>query len=183
MKPNAAIRRATPVDARAIARVHVETWRSTYAGLLPDRVIIDMRIDEKATQWRQLISRQSRREVTLVAVAPGAGIVGFASGGPAGSTPLPYEGEIHTLYVVPDWQERGIGRLLLRACFGALHARGIDSAFLWVLALNPSRFFYEAMGGRRVGERDETLWGVVVQEAAYAWPDLAAFARTVKRDR
>jgi len=182
MRSNAAIRRASPADGRAIARVHVETWRSTYAGILPDRVMIDMRVEEKAAQWRKLISRQTRREVTLVAIAPGAGIVGFASGGPAAGAQLPYEGEIHTLYVLPDFQERGIGRLLLRGCFGALHARGMNSAFLWVLAQNPSRFFYEAMGGKRVGERDETLWGVVVQEAAYAWPDLAAYARTVKRD-
>jgi hypothetical protein len=42
-----------------------------------------------------------------------------------------------------------------------------------VLAQNPSRFFYEAMGGRRVGERMESLWGLELPEIAYGWPDLA----------
>jgi len=31
------IRRAMRSDATAIGRVHVETWQSAYAGLLPDR--------------------------------------------------------------------------------------------------------------------------------------------------
>jgi NAD(P)-dependent dehydrogenase (short-subunit alcohol dehydrogenase family) len=31
-----AIRRARPADAAAIGAVHVATWRSAYAGVLPD---------------------------------------------------------------------------------------------------------------------------------------------------
>ena len=101
-------------------------------------------------------------------------VVGFASCGPAVSGPAGFAGEVYTLYVLPDWQERGVGRALLGACFAALRSAGLGSALIWVLADNPSRFFYEAMGGTRVGERDETLWGVVLHEAAYGWPDLAA---------
>ncbi len=33
------IRRASPRDSSAIGRVHVETWQSTYAGLLPDTLL------------------------------------------------------------------------------------------------------------------------------------------------
>ena len=32
------IRPARAADAAAIGRIHVETWRDTYAGMLPDRV-------------------------------------------------------------------------------------------------------------------------------------------------
>ena len=169
-----AIRRATPADARAVARVHVETWRAAYAGILPDRVIVQMTVDDKAASWRQSIARQCAREAVLAAVVPGDGVVGFASCGPAVSGPAGFAGEVYTLYVLPDWQERGVGRALLGACFAALRSAGLGSALIWVLADNPSRFFYEAMGGTRVGERDETLWGVVLHEAAYGWPDLAA---------
>ena len=35
-----AIRRARAGDARAVARVHVESWRTTYPGIIPDRVIV-----------------------------------------------------------------------------------------------------------------------------------------------
>ena len=36
------IRRATRDDASAIGRVHVETWQSAYAGLLPDAMLAGM---------------------------------------------------------------------------------------------------------------------------------------------
>ncbi len=171
------IRRAWPGDARAIARIHVETWRSAYAGILPDRAIVQMSVDEKAAAWRGLIERQRGAEAVLAAELAG-NVLGFASCGPAGRATggtgeRGFAGEIHTLYVLPDWQEQGIGRALLCGCFRLLAAAGIGSAFLWVLADNPARFFYEAMGGRRVGERDEKLWGTLLHESAYGWHDLS----------
>src|ERR1700752_876739 len=102
------IRRAVPGDARGIARVHVETWRSAYAGILPDRVIVQMSVDDKAAAWRQLVQRQRAAEAVLVAVTEDKTVAGFASCGPAGPGSMPgYDGEIHTLYVQPDWQEQG----------------------------------------------------------------------------
>ena len=32
------LRPARPGDAAAIAKVHVETWRATYAGIVPDEI-------------------------------------------------------------------------------------------------------------------------------------------------
>src|SRR5262249_48318788 len=146
------VRRAAAADARGIARVHVETWRSAYAGILPDRVIVQMSVDDKAAAWRQLVQRQSAVEAVLVAVTEDKTVAGFASCGPAGPGSMPdYDGEIHTLYVQPDWQEQGIGRALLCGCLRTLAAAEISAAFLWVLAGNPARFFYEAMGGKRIG--------------------------------
>jgi ribosomal protein S18 acetylase RimI-like enzyme len=175
------VRRATVGDARGIARVHVETWRSAYAGILPDSVMVRMSVDDKASAWRHLVQRQCGAEAVLVGAAGGNSVVGFASCGAAGPAPMEGAGEIHTLYVLPDWQERGIGRALLGGCFRVLTAAGFDSAFLWVLADNPSRFFYEAMGGKRVGERDEVLWGATLREAAYAWRNLDSLARRFPR--
>jgi len=36
------IRAATPTDAAGIAAVHVQSWRDTYAGLLPDEFLARM---------------------------------------------------------------------------------------------------------------------------------------------
>lgn len=172
------IRPATTADARAIAKVHVETWRAAYAGLLPDKVMVGMSVDGKARSWRDIINRRGPRDSVIVASVTGEGIgpliVGFASCGPAAPHRAHAKGEIYTLYVLPDWQEQGLGRALLSGCFRTLRQHGIDSAFLWVLAENPSRFFYEAMGGKQAGHREEQLWGTTVQETAYRWPDLAS---------
>ncbi len=178
MSATCRIRRAVPGDARGIASAHVETWRSAYAGILPDQVIVQMSVDDKAAAWRQLIQRQDAVDAVIVAEIDDDTIVGFASCGPAGPEAMPdYDGEIHTLYVLPDWQEQGIGRALLCGCLRVLGAAEIAAAYLWVLADNPSRFFYQAMGGKRIGERDERLWGTTVHEVAYGWPDLSALPK------
>ena len=164
------LRPAKPSDARAIARIHVETWRTTYPGILPDRALIDMNIDGKARSWRNMLEQPDTAGSVLVAEAKDDGVtVGFASACRNRHEVLPFAGEVQTLYVLPDWQDQGVGRLLLEGCFGVLRKHGLASAMVWVLADNPARFFYERMGGRRAGERDETLWGATLHEIAYGW--------------
>jgi GNAT superfamily N-acetyltransferase len=164
------LRNAKPSDARAIARIHVETWRTTYPGMLPDRALIDMNIDGKARSWRSMLEHPESAGTVLVAEEKGeGGTIGFASASRNRHDILPFLGEVQTLYVLPDWQNQGIGRVLLEGCFAALRGRGFDSAVVWVLADNPARFFYERMGGKRAGERDESLWGATLHEIAYGW--------------
>ncbi len=178
------IRRASLSDARGIAEVHVETWRSTYAGILPDHVMVNMTVEGKASAWRASIAQQGPREAVLTArvsqTGDGGDIVGFASCGPQGGSRVTDRGEVHTLYVLPDWQEQGIGRALLCGCFRVLRAAGMKSALVWVLTDNPSRFFYQAMGGKPVATRDEPLWGTIVRQMAYHWPNLAALPESCR---
>ena len=91
-------------------------------------------------------------------------------------TNLSYDGEVYTLYVLPDHQGAGNGRRLLGALFSALSAAGCRSALVWVLAKNPARFFYEAMGGTFIAIREEPFHDVVLSECAYGWSDLARHA-------
>ena len=170
------LRPARPGDAAAIARVHVETWRAAYAGVVPDAYLVAMTESKQALQWNTAIRRAVAPEAVLVAESgdlPGGRIVGFGSCGRARKRPG--MGEVFTLYVAPDWQGRGIGRRLLYGLFAKLKAGGLNEALVWVLSDNPARFFYEAMGARRVAERQERFAGERLEEAAYAWGDLAAW--------
>jgi predicted N-acetyltransferase YhbS len=87
-------------------------------------------------------------------------------------------GEIHTLYVSPDFQSRGVGRALLMALFRRLVASGQLSAAIWVLRQNPSRFLYERMGGRLVAQRKIPVGEQPIPALAYGWRDLVATVRT-----
>lgn len=54
---------------------------------------------------------------------------------------------------------------------------GMNSAVVWVLANNPSRWFYERLGGCRLAEKIVPFAGADLTEAAYGWRDLAPLAR------
>ena len=172
------IREAHHEDAKGIARVQVDSWRTAYPGLVPDRILISMSQQRHQAEWANALDHPRTRHTALVATmeenADGSGVLGFGSCGPARDGSLRHAGEIYTLYVLPQYQDLGIGRALLNGLFDCLLERGMESAIVWVLADNPSRFFYETMGGRRVAERDEQLWGTVLGEAAYGWPVLRA---------
>ena len=40
---------------------------------------------------------------------------------------------------------------------------------LWVAAENPARNFYEAMGGKVIKEKNESIGGVTIVEIGYGW--------------
>jgi ribosomal protein S18 acetylase RimI-like enzyme len=174
------IRRGATRDAPAIGRVHVETWQATYAGLLPDKMLASMSDVRQSAWWSRLLADPGEARGVFVADDEEMGVVGFGSCGPVRDLPEGLNGtevrvgEVYTLYVEPDFQNLGLGRRLLDALFRQLRADGCDTAVLWMLAENPTRFFYEGLGGVRVGERVDTMAGVDVDEIAFAWRDLEA---------
>jgi Sortase and related acyltransferases len=175
------IRLAQPADAEGIAAVHVDAWRATYPGLVPSSVLVRLSRRAQAREWTAQLSRRQFAEWVVVAELANGTIIGFGSCGEARTAGLPQVGEVYTLYVSPEHQERGIGRALLLRLFELLADRGLTSALVWVLAQNPSRFFYEAMGGRRVAEREEKLWNTMLRQTAYGWDDLRLL--TTRRER
>ena len=165
-----AIRRAKEDDALSIAQVYIETWRSSYAGILPDHVLINMNPQKSMITFARTINHSS--EIILVAEESNLGIVGMGSVGKNRTKDNKYLGEVFTLYVHPDHQNNGIGKNLLSELFSELTRNNINSAVIWVLANNPSRFFYEAVGGKLISVKDVELWDVMLKEYSYGWNNL-----------
>ena len=171
------LRNAELDDAEPIARVYVDAWRSTYPGVVPNEVLVRMSIRAQAHQWAVVLRQRGRPQAVVVAQDREAGIIGMGSCGEARATGLPQSGEVYTLYVAPGFQDKGIGSALLLRLFDVLADRGLNSALVWVLDGNPARFFYEAMGGRRVAMRVETLWNKELMQVAYGWDDVRSVYR------
>jgi ribosomal protein S18 acetylase RimI-like enzyme len=172
----ASIRAATIADVQAIARVDVETWRATYAGILPQNFLVGLTEKRRAASWMRLVLRRPGDTIVAIDTArPGPdNILGFGSCGAHRDPDLPFPGEVYTLYVSPDHQGLDVGRQLLLALFARLIRCGLYSAGLWVLKENPARFFYERLGGRVVASRPFDMGqGIEVDAVAYGWPDLA----------
>lgn len=174
------VRNATPRDASPIARVHVETWRDSYAGILPSHKLAGMSRRQHVGGWSQSL-RNPRREIVLVAEDAAAEVLGFGTGGRARTFSPPYEGEVYMLYVLPEFQDLGVGSALMKGLFEQLLRRKYRSGLLWVLADNPARFFYQTVGGKLIGRREEPFWGVSVKELAYGWPDLSKAVAILRR--
>ena len=49
------LRMANLDDAESIARIHVDTWRTTYAGMLPDDMLVAMSEEKQARMWRRML--------------------------------------------------------------------------------------------------------------------------------
>lgn len=173
------IRPAQASDARGIARLDVETWRTTYAGVLPAPYLVGLSERRREAGWRGVILREPRN--VRVAVDATRVIRGFGSCGPNRGDPF-FAGEVFTLYVAPDWQNRGIGRRLLIALFRRLVTAGRRSAIVWVLRDNPARFFYERLGARQVSHRPLPVGGMAVEAIAYGWRDLPGFLAAVSSE-
>jgi len=124
--------------------VHVATWRDAYAGLLPAGVLDALDVGQRTHRWHGRLTALDAGAFIFVVERRGQ-VRGFASGGPDrhGGT----GGEVYAVYVHPDCQGLGAGRLLLNAAGRFLAGAGFTEASLWVLADNqPARGFYEAQG-------------------------------------
>jgi len=170
---NGLVRAARPADAEAIGRVHSESWRLTYAGLVSPRYLATLDVEVLAERWRQRLS--APRGAGALVVAEDAGeVVGFALYGPAGEQDLEdgFAGEIQMLYVLPAGQRRGHGRALYQRAAGDLAERRHFWLVVWVVEHNlAARAFYRRLGLTADGaRRTDMLGGQAVEVVRYAAP-------------
>jgi len=163
------IRAAVAEDAIAIAHVHFESWRTTYAGIMPDDYLAGLDETLRVKLWQEWLCGD-----TLVLVAEQRGeVVGFAHAGKNREAVESADAEVYSLYLLREAQGRGIGRALLKRAASVLQQKGFASLALWVLERNRSRMFYEKCGGRLANSRVIEIGGARLMEVAYWWPDLA----------
>ena len=168
-----AIRTAGIDDASAIAHVHVESWRTTYAGIVPDAYLAGLDEILRARLWREWLSGQA---LVFVAVMDGR-VVGFAHGGVNREPLETCDAELYSIYLLREAQRRGAGVALLRAMANALVERNFKSMAVWVLEQNRSRNFYEKTGAHMAMSKVIDIGGTKLMEVAYAWADLKALTK------
>jgi len=156
------VRGATADDARAIAEVHIASWRWAYRGQVPDETLASLSVDEREAMW--IGALRDRKGRTAVAVDAAGAVVGFIGTGPSADDDAGARtGEVHAIYLLEDAAGAGIGTALLRRGEDDLRADGYRRSTLWVLTSNArAHRFYERNGwafdGRRsiyrVGDAD-----------------------------
>ena len=168
------IRQPTLDDAFEIARVHAESWQTAYRGIVPDEFLDSIEVDVWAERHRLNMAEDPAELVSYVAEIENE-IVGWALGGPNRETSNEFSCELYTIYLLPNYLQRGIGRKLMGAVAESLLGLGFESMFVGVLAENwPARKFYEAQGGIYLVEQAITIGGASLKEVSYGWKDVRA---------
>jgi ribosomal protein S18 acetylase RimI-like enzyme len=160
------IRDATSADIPALARLHVTTWDATH-GRGPGGPTYELR----ERQWREAFATDDRRWFCLIVERSDGALVGFAKGSPYSHSDLPdFSGELNKVYLLSDYQRRGLGRRLVGHVARRFLSQGITSMVLFGDARNPSCRCWDALEGERLYSRDGEFHG------GYGWRDLQRLA-------
>jgi L-amino acid N-acyltransferase YncA len=171
------IREAVPADARAIAEVHVASWKTTYPGIVPQAYIDGLRAEDGAARW---VTRLTEKTTTVFVAEDDAGLFGFIAGGSIMHPVEGYEGELGAIYLLASHHRQGAGAALVRRLAADLRAQAFRNMVAWVLRENPACGFYRRMGGVQVSEQGIEIGGVTLPELAFGWADLAALCEDEK---
>lgn len=159
------IRTATMDAAAAIARIHVLSWQTAYAGIMPADFLARLSVDEKAVWWgRYLAGNPGGLLVATMAEV----VAGFISFGPSRDADGAGKSEVYALHVAPERWAGGVGRHLIAGTEAALPP-GADLT-LWVLEQNQrARGFYRAVGFLPNGaDKQIVVGGVSLREIRLA---------------
>ena len=165
-------REAVPADAGGVARVHVDSWRTTYRGIIADSILDDLSYELRQRHWHSALTEHRDRNFIHVAESDDGQVVGFIAAGKEREGRPDFQAEVFAIYVLREFHGRGCGRDLMLCSAERLLREGMRSMLLWVLAENPSRGFYERLGGRQLEEKQITIEQDVLTEVAYGWADL-----------
>jgi GNAT superfamily N-acetyltransferase len=173
------LREATQHDAAAIARLHADSWRSAYRGMLSDDYLDHRVYPERAALWQRRFFESTENPFFAILAEMESNLAGFACVFPDHDPT--YGAFLDNLHVVPHRTGQGIGRRLLAAVAEHLLAderRG--GLYLWVIAKNSrARQFYSKAGALEVecvalpmpdGSRQD--------EVRCYWPDPACLLLT-----
>jgi ribosomal protein S18 acetylase RimI-like enzyme len=165
------IRPVTREDLPRVARVHVESWQRSFAGIAPDNFLGEMSVEKRLKAY----SERGCNEYygMLVAEHPKYGIVGF---GDFGSPKLPgdFDAQIYSFYFLPEYQRKGFGERLFRRCVERISGAGKRTLCLDSLEVSPYRAFYDKMGGTIVGRDGHKLGDEYFETVIYGWDDISS---------
>lgn len=173
------IRQAVLEDAKGIAKVHIESWKTTYKEILGTEYLDDLNYESRVEMWSKILEENHTESFISVAIDDEGQIVGFISGGKNRSVDPFINGELYAIYLLESFQRQGLGRQLMLPLVEFLQGQGIENMLVWVLKDNPSKQFYESLGARFYKEEEFEMGGKTLLEHGLVWSDLGLLKETL----
>ncbi|MBN2154833.1 MAG: GNAT family N-acetyltransferase [Candidatus Lokiarchaeota archaeon] len=162
---------ATIEDIYAISSVHVKSWQSTYLDIFPAEQLNAVSIEQVADNWTKIIKIQNKKSIVYVADDSVAGIVGFLKGGKPEDLSS-YDCEISAIYILREFQRKGIGRQLVRKAIEYFISQQWKTMIVWTLINNPYRRFYDLLGGEPRETKNYKKWNTNHELIGYTWENI-----------
>ncbi|MDV2581808.1 GNAT family N-acetyltransferase [Alkalibacillus haloalkaliphilus] len=164
------IREANISDASGIGKVHVDSWRTTYKGIVPDDFLNNLTYEKREKLWINNISAQD--QYIIVAEDESGQIVGFASGGKRVTNVQENAGDLTSIYILEEFQGQGVGTKLMKDMFAYFREVGYNTIFVEVLKSNETKFFYEAFGAVYHEAKTITIQEKELDLLIYKWTEI-----------
>lgn len=164
------IRAAVAADIPDLARVHVEAWRQTYAGRVPDALLAPERVEFRARMWTSILTGGEGPYLALVAPDDNGALAALGLFIPAREAPPRWDHEIASLYLLRHVQRRGLGRAMLARGRDWVRACGGCNLMAWALAANTQAHeFYRATGAVEIARRAVPAGTAMLEEIGFGW--------------
>jgi len=164
------IRRATHKDAEGIAKVHVDSWRTTYKGIIPDEFLKNLSYEKRTELWIGNISKSDN--YLLVAETSEGEIIGFADIWKRETNTVPDATDLTSIYLLEEYQGKGVGKALLKNLFLQIKEQGYQKVFVEVLEDNKTCSFYEYYGAKLYDTVQIKIGGKILNERIYVWDNV-----------
>lgn len=141
------IREANSKDTLEIAKVHVDSWRFAYKGIIEDQVLDSLDYNKRSENWKLVLEDTSLP--MYVSESNEGEITGFVHVSEYRGNDLDSEniGEITSIYIRPELVGTGLGYRLFQKAKASLSAAGFTKIVLWVLEENKlGSNFYKRCG-------------------------------------
>jgi len=164
---------ASSHDVDSIARLHAQSWRNAYRGMLADEYLDRYAVADRLEFWTaRFATIPADRRLVLQAIVDGK-LLGFVC--VLLDADVQWGARLDNLHVSPESKGTGIGYALFQAAREWIASVSPGTAmYLWCVERNlTGRRFYDRQGGKVV----ETATRPVAQELAvpelrYWWPPL-----------
>jgi len=149
-------------DRIAISDIYEESWKHTYKGIIPQEYLENI----PKGRWSNKIDTPGWNTMVLIEDGKYVGTSSFCK---SRFDEYADEGEIISIYFLPEYTKRGFGKALINAVVAELKALGYREIFLWVLEENDNaRKFYEHIGFEPTDEYlSDEISGKAVREIRY----------------
>jgi GNAT superfamily N-acetyltransferase len=129
-----------------------QIWETTYRGIYPDDSLDNFDIERNVTTFEKIIDNPG---IKLFVALDREKVIGFMDIGTPFKPYMDYKQELGLLYILKEYQRRGIGKMFMKMAYDTVKINGYNEFIVSCNSKNVNgRRFYEAMGGNIINLND-----------------------------